>query len=73
MNEQAIPVLITFLAVAGIAALLLRRALTLSSLQRNAKEAQPAQAKVTHPNSEPTNSPIDRHGAAIRPTGSALE
>jgi len=49
MNQQAIPVLITFLAVAGIAALLLRRALTTLSPQRDANEAQPTQAKVGNP------------------------
>ncbi|MEL7557960.1 DUF2973 domain-containing protein [Stutzerimonas chloritidismutans] len=49
MNQQAIPVLITFLAVAGIAALLLRRALTTLSHRRDVNEAQPTQAKVAHP------------------------
>ena len=44
MNEHAIPVLIAFLTVAGIAALLLRRALT--TLDRQVKDEavlEPAQ------------------------------
>jgi hypothetical protein len=49
MNQQAIPVLITFLAIAGIAALLLRRALTTLSHRRDANEARATQAKVAHP------------------------
>ncbi|WP_417781432.1 hypothetical protein [Stutzerimonas xanthomarina] len=49
MNEQAIPVLITFLAVAGIAAWLLRRALATLGDQRDANEAQPTQAKIANP------------------------
>jgi hypothetical protein len=53
MNEQAIPALITFIAVAGIAALLLRRALTLLSPQRNANEGQPTHAKVARPQLRP--------------------
>lgn len=49
MNEQAIPLLITFLTVAGIAAFLLRRALITLSPKHNASEAQPTQARAAHP------------------------
>lgn len=44
MNEQAVPVLIIFLAIAGIAAFLLRRAFNLLSPQRIDPSPEPTPA-----------------------------
>lgn len=44
MNAQAIPVLIAFLAIACVAAFLLRRAFTVLNHQQNKPGAEPLQA-----------------------------
>ncbi|AHL77601.1 hypothetical protein CH92_02660 [Stutzerimonas stutzeri] len=44
MNEQAIPVLIAFLAIACVAAFLLRRAFTVLNGQQLKRNAEPLQA-----------------------------
>ncbi|MCQ4248928.1 hypothetical protein [Stutzerimonas stutzeri] len=47
MNEHAIPVLIAFLALAGVAALLLRQAFSTLSDRPTTREAAPVPARRT--------------------------